>query len=911
VGQPPEVLFNIAIPSGWEALASPAVGQDTVVFGLAKVASDEGIVAGIAAEPDFAIHLGHSDIVADSAFSVRDFNAPITDPTWPMKPYDATNAPNGYRLDADSGAITFSQRDAAKRIVVTYDYRYTAAAGQDAVGGPVTEYHTLPRLVKWEFPAVGINVGVPILASDRVLVVRAGGGPYPDPHDGVAQPLWIDRPAGVPAVIYLPFPWKDIDFDVYVDDVLLTGGPFICDYKRDASGTPVPSLQRIVSSPVIAGNTVFVDAVTYQQPSERVILCLQLDPAEGTELDLTTKATWGVDFRQFKYNDDMAIDPDNRGNGNGSYDLLGVTPFSTVPSFVASPALAGDKLLLASCRTDGTNWYWSLNALSGELGHLGDGSRLLQLRRDGSAQAEWHSTVQRTALGGGPSIRTDRQPFAGPVSAQALASVGREGNLLVTDTQNNRLVEMDRAGKVLWRMDKAFGDAFTDSFGLLAKGEPTSISRPSDAFRAETPERNASNALTGLRSEVTFIADSGNYRAVALQNHFNPAANAYSLPAPDLLWRTDPTQTVYQAVDRSSGGSVILDSTTHLPSFRKQKVAGDYQYVSVQPVTLKQFDPPGVVSNGRIRWNNAASLPEFDFAVAAVDNYALDKFPDDRLKIFESGPGASAALMNRAGQIFAACSGFYLDPAAANAPDPSDSTLTAIKWGRPYDRVFTQIESVEVSRVSENYPAAGWATFYLTVAGTVARNQFDASTAPPTSPFGPGVYPITLMIYLGSSPADAGDYNSATNPLRFDGRPYLSVAPQIASYNAGNPFGLPIWFDQAKYGSYMTTFANAASGFGPPNQYPLQYTGTAGSYAYFRPSSATLCSNGHTYIIVNSHDQKQEVFEWEPALEALGAAPDLAMKNICPRPQTYSDGHPAFFGGAGGLTRPSTLGRDY
>jgi hypothetical protein len=1079
-GLPPEPLFQIPLPTGWGVYASPAVGQDTVVFGLGKDDSPnagEGMVAGLAAEPDFTIQLGHSRVVADADFSVRGFNAPLTD-AWLMKQFDATGAPNGYRLDAESGAIGFSQRDAAKRIVVTYHF-IDPSTGQVA-SILITEYHTLPRLVKWQFPSVEIGLGAPIAASARVLVVRATGGPFTDPNDSVVQPVWIDTAAGF---IHLPFRWLGYTFNV---SVFVNGlpeadyGPLTCDYRRDTSGTPIFTIGSVTASPVIAGNTVFADATrTFPIPTqptsfysaERDIFCLELDPADGDEIDLDTNAAWAssfpslfpLNFSKFRYQDDMTLDPDDGGNGNGAYDLLGVSRNVTVPAYVGSPALAEGKLVLTSSDTSG---YWSLSALGGDLGYLGDGSRLVELRRDGSAEAEWHSTTQRTTTN--PDARiiaNDRRPFSTQVSAEGLGALGRRGNLLVTDTKNSRVLEMDRTGRVRWRLDASAGSPFgelTDSWGMLARGEPTTVSRPNDAIRAETPERDAGGTPTGLRSDVTFISDSGNHRALAVSNHFDPTTDlhyswltflstdlgsadagmsvvdasafpaqgvvvigqeqiAYSsrtnvtldgltrgingttpashpdgtplgalviYPSPDLLWRTDPTQTVYQAVDRGAS-SVILNSTTHLPSFRRQKVAGDYQYVSVQPVTLGQRGSLGV------RWNDAAGMPEFDFAVAAVNNYAVDKFYDYRFNVVESGPGASVALLwgqhftavaadagagdvsisvadangwpaqgivvvgqerilyssrtdttldgltrgangtipvghgvgspvallSYSGEIAAAFSGFYLDPAAVDQTDPGDSSLTRVKWGQPYDRVFTQIESVDVSKVKKDYPAANWMTFYLTVAGTVARSPYDVSADPLAPPAGTGVYPITLMIYLGAPPADAGDYNSASDlagapngvGLRLHGRPYLSVLPEAIPYAPGGTtsyFGRPMWFDQAKYSSLMVSLADSASGYGPP-RYPVQYTGVGGSYGFFRPSGVVLSSNAHTYVIVNSHDQKAEVFEWEPALDALGAASDQIMKNICPRPQTYSDGHPTFFGGASGLTRPSTLGRDF
>jgi hypothetical protein len=101
-------------------------------------------------------------------------------------------------------------------------------------------------------------------------------------------------------------------------------------------------------------------------------------------------------------------------------------------------------------------------------------------------------------------------PLDHPSKAQGLPG----GRLLIVDTGNNRVVETDAGGKVLWPLD---ADGRTYNLGLL---------RPTDAERYETAE-DPDGPGPSLVSEVahTVIADSGHDRVVDVVSWWVPNFN--------------------------------------------------------------------------------------------------------------------------------------------------------------------------------------------------------------------------------------------------------------------------------------------------------------------------------------------------------------------------------------------------
>lgn len=85
-----------------------------------------------------------------------------------------------------------------------------------------------------------------------------------------------------------------------------------------------------------------------------------------------------------------------------------------------------------------------------------------------------------------------------------------EDSYLAADTGNNRAVEFNLAGKVIWELD-----SFQDPLGLLPAGEPLKLSGPMDVQRWVEQELLPGNLGT-LFVIHTLIADTGNTRVIEI-----------------------------------------------------------------------------------------------------------------------------------------------------------------------------------------------------------------------------------------------------------------------------------------------------------------------------------------------------------------------------------------------------------
>lgn len=90
-------------------------------------------------------------------------------------------------------------------------------------------------------------------------------------------------------------------------------------------------------------------------------------------------------------------------------------------------------------------------------------------------------------------------------------------NTLICDTGNNRVVEVDRTGRVVWQATD-----FADPYGLLDANESRSLQSPTSVQRWETYDYEDD---VPVRSVHTLIADSGNNRILELVTRYSPSPN--------------------------------------------------------------------------------------------------------------------------------------------------------------------------------------------------------------------------------------------------------------------------------------------------------------------------------------------------------------------------------------------------
>lgn len=95
-------------------------------------------------------------------------------------------------------------------------------------------------------------------------------------------------------------------------------------------------------------------------------------------------------------------------------------------------------------------------------------------------------------------------------------------NTLICDTGNNRVVEVDRSGNIVWQMSE-----LADPSGLLSPNESRTLNAPSSVQRWESYEFDDEDRVIG-RAQHTLIADSGNYRVVEVITRYSPDPNNWT-----------------------------------------------------------------------------------------------------------------------------------------------------------------------------------------------------------------------------------------------------------------------------------------------------------------------------------------------------------------------------------------------
>lgn len=148
-----------------------------------------------------------------------------------------------------------------------------------------------------------------------------------------------------------------------------------------------------------------------------------------------------------------------------------------------------------------------------------DHNRLLGLDADGDAMFAVDSTdnnISYQPQGVNPPTQTATTsiPLNRPTDVTQLST----DRYLLADRGNNRCVEIDRNGDILWELSK-----FADSYGLLAAGDPLTLNDPSSVQIWRDSCQNVHY----------LIADSGNYRIVDVVDTFT---NGDTSPVHVLDW---------------------------------------------------------------------------------------------------------------------------------------------------------------------------------------------------------------------------------------------------------------------------------------------------------------------------------------------------------------------------------------
>ncbi len=186
-----------------------------------------------------------------------------------------------------------------------------------------------------------------------------------------------------------------------------------------------------------------------------------------------------------------------------------------IPIVMSSPSIAEDRVFVGSRMTDSPaspdTSYGYVSALSPWRVLLCDADRIIETT---GSEPSWVCTGTSSPQRAQSFIGEDlRRPFSRPAKAQRLLT----GNILVVDSGNNRVVEIDRSGRIVWPQDLYGYEYYTSP-----DNHDVRLSRPADAHRyydVETVDIGGGNTRDFVVVH-TVVADTGNARVIDIETRF-------------------------------------------------------------------------------------------------------------------------------------------------------------------------------------------------------------------------------------------------------------------------------------------------------------------------------------------------------------------------------------------------------
>jgi hypothetical protein len=430
------------------------------------------------------------------------------------------------------------------------------------------------------------------------------------------------------------------------------------------NGAPTGPLGFVSSSPSIVGNTIWLGT------QNGFILSFDTDPSARDP--------------QFQANGAQVflLPPPLAGNTRPGALRHAEQVFPALSTVVGAPAGTNNVMLVNSPR--------GVHALEDAFTVIADSKRIVEVNAGGDAV--WSSDSSRTyGVAGGqlPQYRFD--PATGDVvivnAAQATGlpvglnvpysrpSVARRvglNDLLIVDTGNNRIVQIDRGGNVQWEVHRLFND-----LGLLRPGDPLTLNEPSDVqhwtefldnFQINATVDGTAYTYSGPAYVVHYlISDTGNFRTIELIDAYDPSGRpivpmAGGNPAPFSMLR----QTWFVSSSYGLYGK-------------------KYRYRSVQRVLFRNADLPP-------QWQDATMPPVRQLTLTAIANARLAGTGAVGRNIggelVESNAGGSLIVLNERGDPLSIISNLRIpDQFAGN---PSGYRIQAIvnpSWFSKFDEI--------------------------------------------------------------------------------------------------------------------------------------------------------------------------------------------------------------------------------
>ncbi|MFW5866235.1 MAG: hypothetical protein ACOCX2_00370 [Armatimonadota bacterium] len=412
-----------------------------------------------------------------------------------------------YTVDPWLGRIMFSAASAANLIDEdgselgisaygrTLRVEWADGTFEDHIVPDIERFHHTPdyiRLRHRPYDATSVTItrpdGTPVSGADSISAAQDFG----EPDD--VRPAILDG-------------WVDLSLAVDADGVSVEpGDELLVSYigwseaEGDWIGIPDPSRniaeerhQRAVefgpslSSPAVAGDTVHLgtqgrdadmDAVFDGPDEAKTMLSLIWNKATGFARSGRSQPAYP-----------------QAGFGGG------IPVVSGAPSITEDRVFVGSRMMSAPDATGIGPGY--VSALAPWRVLLCDSNRIVETT---GSEPGWvctgTSSPQRTQDYIGEDVQ---RPFSRPAKATRLTT----GNILVVDSGNHRVVEIDRAGRVVWPLDGRGYEYYTSPDNNDLK-----LSRPADAHRYYEVEG-------GRPHWITVVADTGNGRVVEIDTTFH------------------------------------------------------------------------------------------------------------------------------------------------------------------------------------------------------------------------------------------------------------------------------------------------------------------------------------------------------------------------------------------------------
>ena len=532
--------------------ARPDPSNDTSLEGVAEV-------IGVATEADLSITLRPVDgVTPEPDARLREGTVSVTtlDTSYDVEVDVPASA---YEVDYENHTITFLRTGAGwistngigslygKPVWVDYDFCDPASPTDPGDDTTITdELHMLPEVVRFQYmpgfirlhhnfvyhnfddSADAMNVFVSL--PNGTALGGLGIGEEEFDAAGLLPSGWIDAlPRGILDIRNLQIPTEAV-----TEIPLQPGCNFVVQYYYfdETTGSALPASEthqvpydigESVASPALGGRVLHVGTEGFDPNRDNT-----LNYTEGHD-DSHPQKPFLVGERIKETLLSLLWDPISNlvyghmaqpANPHGSYDVLG-TP--VIPAVSSSPVLGHSRVFVGSKMvgqiTQPASGYVSagvgfVSALKSRSTFICDDTRIIEVVEDTPV---WvcHGTLSAMPNEAVDVSRGTDGRIAIPFNRPAKAVPLSNGNLLVVDAGNNRVVEIDRDGVVKWPLSSAGYDYYTSGTNTQLR-----LDSPSDVFRYYTitdagVNYNSTNGdLLPSTTTHTVIADAGNGRVI-------------------------------------------------------------------------------------------------------------------------------------------------------------------------------------------------------------------------------------------------------------------------------------------------------------------------------------------------------------------------------------------------------------